>query len=184
MVVIPKPPNINDWLVWGNFVESVLLDFKPNVYNEKEKRYEIEIEHRPSNLMQFVHQIDWNKEKDYNKATHRLVSRFPMTMVGDTVSRIGGGTYVFMLCDYHGNPTNIIERINKSLLQKYESLRKEVITLNALLIREKQRTLQIVKHPEEFQKEFIQQLRDLKKATGPAVVGGVPVEGVEDSGED
>ena len=170
--MIPEPPEINNWVIWGDLLESVMLDFK-KVYDEDAKEWFIEIVHRPTKLMKFKHQIE-NKGKDYDRTRDAFISRFPLDIMGHIEPRTKG-TCILMLCDWLGKETKILDKIDKNLLDTNKRLRTEIQSITSLLVREQTRGVQLAKHPEQFQKELIQQAREFKKITAPAVVGGVPV---------
>ena len=173
-MAIPPPANINNWILWGDFLQSVLLDFKTNVWDEDDNEYKIEIIHRPTNLMRYIHQIE-NKGNGYDRIKDAFIKKFPMKYSGHIEPRTKG-TYIFMLCDWTGNKTNVFENINRTLFEENDKLREENLSLSSLLIRQQTRMVQLAKHPEEFMREVIKMANSLRKVTAPAILNNQPIE--------
>jgi len=165
-MVVPEPVSINNWVIWGNFVQSVIMNFKRNVWNKDKKIFEMHITHRPTNLMRWVHQIE-NKGNGYDKVIDAFIFKCPMDMVAIIEPR-SKGTYIFMLCNWLGEKQKVIDLINSNLLEANRILRQENIGLSSLLIRQNTRMVQLAKHPQEFLMEIVKQQMILKKGTGPA----------------
>jgi|TARA_Y100000034_G_C6909373_1_gene423306 hypothetical protein len=181
-MVVPKPVNISDWLVWGNLTESVLIRYEMDVWDEENQEYYIEIEHRPTNLMRWVHQIENNKEPTYDRTSDTYKVKFPMKKVAIVKARTDGD-YILMLCDYKGKTTNLVEIINKRVWNENEKLRKELKSANALSIRTQKLLNLAIEHPEQFEKKYIKRMMKIRQATAPAVISGTGVEGGMDDSE-
>lgn len=170
-MVVPKPTNINDWIVWGDLTESVLLKYETDVLDKDQKEYYIEIQHRPTNLMRWVHQIENSKEPTYDRVTDTYKIRLPMSKVGIIKARTDGD-YILMLCGFRGEMTNMLEIINKRLWNENAKLKEELKSANAQNIRTRALIEQAVKHPTEMWSSLIKLQKKLREGTAPAYIAG------------
>ena len=173
-MVVPKPTDINNWMIWGDLTESVLLKYETDVWDKDQKEYYIEIEHRPTKLMRYINQIENSKETTYDRVTDKYKIRLPMSKVAIIKARTDGD-YILMLCDFRGTMTNMVEIINKRLLDENTKLRAEIKTANAQIIRTKALMEQFVKHPEQVWSSLIKLQRKIGQGTAPAVISGQPM---------
>jgi len=166
-MVVAKPNDINDFTIWGDLTESVLINYELDVYDKGEDEYYIEIEHRPTSLMTWLHQIERKPEAGYDRITDTYKIRFPMKMVLYSKARTEG-SFILMGCDYKGTPTKLLDRINKRIWDENEKLRTELKAKNSMIIRTQSLMIMMVKHPKQFEKEIIKRLMQLRKGTAPA----------------
>ena len=60
-IIIEKPDVIKNWLIFGNFVDAVLVNFQQNKWDETLKKNIIEVEYVPTKDM------IWNEKIDYRE---------------------------------------------------------------------------------------------------------------------
>jgi|TARA_Y100000310_G_scaffold281087_1_gene301338 hypothetical protein len=177
--VIEKPNTISNLIVFGNFVEGVLISFKQNVYDKEEKKNFLEVEYKPTGFMRWIEQIDYATAKDFDRVTFSFKSRFPMDFVGHVEPRTEG-LWIFMLCDYLGNKCDVFEKIDSNLFEQNKKLQNKVNTLQSIIIGMDADFDEMIKHPQEFKKKLYKEAEFLKKALAPAVINttgeGVPPE--------
>ena len=102
--------------------------------------------------MMYEHQIDYSKVLGYDRTRQLIKSRFSMDLVGKIKPRIGGGTYIFMLCNYTGEKTDLFKELNDSIISERDDLRKEVLSLKIQMVKIRNSVLHYIKHPQEYQK--------------------------------
>ena len=169
--IVAKPNEINEWIVWDDLTESVLINFETDVWDEDKQDYFLEVEHRPTTFMKFAYQIDENKEPTYDRTSDTFKTRFPMSKVALVKSRTEGSS-ILMLCNYKGVMGKLVEQVNRRILDENEKLKEELKSKNASIVRNKALITQMAKHPEEFEKIFTDRLMNLRKSTAPAYFGG------------
>ena len=99
-------------LLWATYW-SKIFDKKKNVWR---------FEFRPSDLMRFVHNI---QDTEYDQYSQNVTKEYPVDLCVDCSI---WGTAWFIFCDFKGEQTLIMERLNKDLLIKVSRLRKELQT--------------------------------------------------------
>lgn len=174
-MVVTKPTDINNWVVWGDATESVLKKLDLDIWDKEQKKYFVEIEHKPTSLMRYEHQIEDSKDTDYDRVKDVYRRKFPMDMILYLQPRTEG-TYIIMLCNYKGNPTGIIEKINKNIWEENQRLRKELKDLKSWIVREQALLTLMAKHPLQFEKLLVKRQMLLRKGTAPAYVSGKELE--------
>lgn len=168
-VIIEKPNDIKNWLILGNFVDAVLVNFQKDRWDEKLKTLVLDVEYIPTEVMAWIEKIDYGKETDFDRTTGTFKSTFPMDMVGHIEPRTEG-TRILMLCDYRGEKCSIFEKIDKNLWTQNRKLRSDVELLNSQIIGIQAEIREMLKHPQEFMKNYLKIFELIKKGMAPVVL--------------
>ncbi len=170
-IIIDKPDVIKNWLIFGNFVDAVLVNFQQNKWDDTLKKNVIEVEYVPTKDMIWNEKIDYGGEKDFDRTTGTFKCTYPMDMVGHVEPRTEG-TWILMLCDYKGEKCDIFEKINKNIWTQNRKLRSDVELLNSQIIGIQAEIREMLKHPQEFMKNYLKIFEKIKTALMPGVIGG------------
>ena len=175
---IEKPNVINNWLIFGNFVDAVLVKFQSNVWDEELKKEVLIVEYIPTDVMRYLEEMYFPDEDDYDSTTGSFRSKYPMDMV--YIEPRTQGTRILLLCDYKGNKCNVFEKINQNLLEKNRKLQSQVNSLNSILIGLRADMDEMIKHPEESLRKLYQLAKIAKESMTPTIIntqGGVETSG-------
>lgn len=178
-IIIEKPNVINNWLIFGNFVDAVIVNFKTNVYDKELKKEILEVEYIPTDVMRWVEQMDYSKETDFDRTNGTFKSTYSMDMVGHIEPRTQG-TRILLLCDYKGNKCSIFDKINTNLFNQNRRLWSQVNSLNSILVGIQSQTDEMLRHPQETLKKLYKLAQVAKESMTPAYYGG---QGNESQGE-
>ncbi len=168
-VIIEKPDDIKNWLIFGNFVDAVLVNFQQDKWDEKLKKLVLDVEYVPTKDMKWNEQIDYGEETKFDRTTGTFKCRYPMDMVGHIEPRTEG-TWILMLCDYRGVECSIFEKIDKNLWTQNRKLRSDVELLNSQIIGIQAEIREMLKHPQEFMKNYLKIFELIKKGMAPVVL--------------
>ena len=163
---IEKPAEVNELIVFGNMVDALLVKFRANVWDDHLKKKMLEVEYRPTDFMYWMEGIYPEDEDNWDSTTGNFKSTYPMDMVGHIEARTEG-SWILMLCDYKGEKCDIFEKINKNLWNQNRKLRSDVELLKSQMIGIQVEIREMLKHPQEFMKNYLKIFEKIKTALMP-----------------
>lgn len=158
-MVVERPVNPERLMHFAHGCSAVLGD----LYEDEEKN-EIVFMFRPTPRMRWKDKIE---DGEYDEIYGWIVKRYPKDLCWCLDHSPDFQTW-FLFCDYKGNPMDFTKKINQELLKKSQAYRNEAKILGNLMKVRFNKLAKIVKHPEEFKSELIDEMMKQKKAVSTA----------------
>jgi len=155
--MVERPVSTEKLLVFGDLCLAVLGDVRTNVLDHK-----VTFIFRPTDYMRWKHNI---KDEDYDETLFWIKKSYDMRYCV-CIDPNPDFQRWFLACDYYGNPTDMTKMLDQNLLADNESLVKERDALSKQLVLLRLKFNEIIKYPEEWKTEFLEELEKQKKVLG------------------
>lgn len=124
-------------------------------------------EFKPTDTMRWKHQI---REYEYHQDTGRIIKEYPDDLCINASSSANSIRW-FIFCDYRGKETDAMKHMDKSLLVKITSLKKELEATKMALKIAQREAIKREAHRKESDKQVFERLRDVKKLVDNTYTG-------------